>query len=52
MEQSKNLEWVPGDPITKEMLVVKAEDHTAWTKTLGDSYCVENVFDDDELTWL
>ena len=52
MEQNKNLEWVPGDPITKEMLVVKSEDHAAWAKTWGDSYSVENVFNDEELTWL
>jgi hypothetical protein len=48
----KNLEWVPGDPITKEMLSVPPEDYPTWQKTWGDSYCVENVFDDDELIWL
>lgn len=50
--ERRNLEWVPGDPIVKEMLVVDPSDHVSWIKTWGDSYCVEDVFNEDELTWL
>ena len=50
--ERRNLEWVPGDPITKEMLVVDPKNYPSWTKSWGDSYCVEDVFDEDELTWL
>jgi hypothetical protein len=49
---SKDLEWVPGDPIKKEFIPVEIDEQDAWKKTWGPSYSLNNVFNDDELDWL
>ena len=48
----KNLEWVPGDPEKKEFIAVDPIEYSLWKSTWGESYCVENFFDDLELEWL
>lgn len=49
---AKDLEWVPGDPLKKEYIPVEADEHARWKSTWGDSYSVDNLFDDEELDWL
>lgn len=48
-----NLEYVPGDNLTKEYIPVATHEHLRWMSTWADtSYAVDNVFTDDELIWL
>lgn len=49
---TRDLEWVPGDPLKKEFIPVDSSEHSVWNKNWGSSYAVDNVFDDEELSWL
>jgi len=49
----RNLEYVPGDILDKQYIPVDASEHSRWTSTWSpSSYAVDNVFTDEELTWL
>jgi len=51
----KDHEYVPGDiaPQHKQYIPVEISEHNKWTRTWSpSSYAVDNVFTDEELTWL
>jgi hypothetical protein len=49
----RNLEYVAGDNLVKELIPVDPAEYNRWMSTWSDtSYVVDNVFTDDELTWL